>query len=375
MITLLTGNPGSGKTLWCLGELERLIKVRAENEKPCQVYYNGIPLLPDCPYFGDWKPLSDEEARDPHALPAGTVLVVDEAYRLWPSDASAKTSKVPGYVELFATHRHRGHDVFLIMQKRSQIHPFLRDLVNRHVHLEAPFGLNRATVYSWERLADPTKKGEFGEAVRAAFPYPVERYKWYKSADLHVKERRLPLGKVAVIGAASLFAIAAFYAGYRVVSSSGHGADSKLPSPAPSPGTAAADLHPAPRILNAADWTAQYKERLPGVPRSAPIYDAVFKAQSYPRVAGCASIRIGDRHDCRCNTQQGSTITTMTAEQCEQWIHYGAFDPGSTMDIYADPDRFRANRPLPSITSDSGQSAAGSSGLAAALDITPSASR
>ncbi|MCK9193788.1 MAG: hypothetical protein M0P19_07925, partial [Nevskia sp.] len=67
--------------------------------------------------------------------------------------------------------------------------------------------------------------------------------------------------------------------------------------------------------------------------------------------------------------------TTMTAEQCEQWIHYGAFDPGSTMDIYADPDRFRANRPLPSITSDSGQSAAGSSGLAAALDITPSASR
>lgn len=375
MITLLTGNPGSGKTLFVLGEIEQLIKDRAKANLPCHVYYNGVPLLPECPYFGDWKPLSDDEARDPHQLPAGAVLVVDEAYRLWPADASAKTSKVPAHVELFATHRHRGHDVFLIMQKRSQIHPFLRDLVNRHIHLEAPFGLARATVYSWERLADPTKKGEFGEAIRTSFPYPVERYKWYKSADLHVKKNRLPVGKIIVIGVAFLVTVAAFYAGYHIVSSSSHGVDAKSPVPAPSPGAAAADLHPAPRVLNAADWTAQYKERLSGVPRSAPIYDAVFKPQSYPRVAGCASIRIGDRHDCRCNTQQGSTITTMTTDQCEQWIHYGAFDPGSTLDIYADPDRFRQNRPLPSIASDAGQSSTGSSGLAAALDITPASSR
>lgn len=349
MITLITGNPGSGKTLWVLGEIEQMMKDRAAAGLPCHVYYNGIPIQPACPYAGEWVQLEDSAAADPHTLPAGAVVVIDEAYRLWPADPASKSSKVPKNIQDFATHRHRGHDYILIMQKSSQLHNFIRDLVGRHVHLEAPFGLSRATVYSWERLAKPGTKSEYDEALKSAFRYPVERFAWYKSADLHVKKKRFPVGKLVALGVFLCLLVLGVYGGYAVIAHSGDQSKKKAETVDQSGASqkAVATSSGLPVIVNGPTWAAQYAERVPGVPRSAPIYDAVFKPVAYPRVVGCASMRWAGKHDCKCNTQQGSIITSMTIEQCESWIRYGSFDPGDSRDIYAVQQQGSLGAPQP----------------------------
>jgi len=92
--------------------------------------------------------------------------------------------------------------------------------------------------------------------------------------------------------------------------------------------------------------TAQYVEstipRLPDVPSSAPIYDRITQAVSYPK-AFCVSTRdeglikrasakmtlgyVGDRlTGCRCNTQQGTKVD-MSFNACIARVDHGAFDP------------------------------------------------
>ena len=121
MLTLVTGTPGAGKTLWCVSTIEKL---RLETSRP--VYYYGVT---DVAF--EWIALDDP--RDWYKCPEGSIIFLDECWnQLFP--ARKVGSDVPAWVEPMATHRHRGHDVFIATQHSTQIDTFVRKMVGRHCH-------------------------------------------------------------------------------------------------------------------------------------------------------------------------------------------------------------------------------------------------
>ena len=108
MITLITGQPGAGKTLFTL----QFVRELAEKEKRT-VHYSGIKdlRLP-------WLELANAE--DWYQVPQGSIVVVDEAQRIFRPRGAG--SVVPRHVSELETHRHQGIDLFIITQ-----HPMLVD--------------------------------------------------------------------------------------------------------------------------------------------------------------------------------------------------------------------------------------------------------
>src|SRR5438034_8009578 len=113
MITFITGLPGNGKTLYALN----YIKAYAESEKR-EVFYSGVKdlLLP-------WTEVKAEEWM---ALPAGAIMVIDEAQFVFPKKPNG--SKLPEHYEKLAVHRHSGYDIFIITQHPTLVDNFVRQL-------------------------------------------------------------------------------------------------------------------------------------------------------------------------------------------------------------------------------------------------------
>ena len=95
MITLITGLPGSGKTLFTIADVMPM----AEKENR-QVYYSGIA---ECTVPG-WIEL--ENGEDWYNCPDGSIVIIDECQRVFRPRATG--AHVPKYVSRFETHRHQG---------------------------------------------------------------------------------------------------------------------------------------------------------------------------------------------------------------------------------------------------------------------------
>lgn len=332
MMLLVTGNPGSGKTLWTLPEVLKLAKEWADKGKPRQVYYNGIPLAPEFPGFkGDlpWKELTDVEMANPHIYPEGSIFVIDEAYRLFEAPRKAGVT-LPDNVQKFATHRHRGHDFYLICQKPSQLHHFMRDLIGRHVHFERAFGLPRARRFAWERLGDINDRWDKKSSSASEFWYPKHVYAWYKSSDMHTVQNRMPWLRFAGIGALVLAVPLLLWDVFSSVTSSTPGRKpdaSSAASASPQAASQASSRTAAgPAVDDATAWAAKWSERVPGLAYSAPVYDAVAVVATFPKISGCLEVRANEYYRCSCNSEQGTTLTTVSEDQCRFWLKNGWYD-------------------------------------------------
>ena len=200
MLTLITGQPGNGKTLYALGAVEEFRA--ADKSKPARsVWYSGIPEL-----TLDWQPLEDGARW--FEVPSGSVIVIDECQRLFPPRRQG--AAVPASVSEFETHRHKGFDVFLITQHPQLLDVAVRKLVGRHVHVVRKYGMNHATLYQWERCVDPTARESLREALTSKFSYPRERFGWYRSAEQHTVTKDFPWRKVALIVGLLAFTVGAF---------------------------------------------------------------------------------------------------------------------------------------------------------------------
>jgi len=84
VITLTTGTPGAGKSLYTIAQ----IKEKAEKENR-EVYFYGIKdlMLP-------WNEMDDPKQWD--SLPAGAIIVIDECQTVFRPRGSA--SAVPEYI-------------------------------------------------------------------------------------------------------------------------------------------------------------------------------------------------------------------------------------------------------------------------------------
>jgi len=305
VLTLITGQPGNGKTLHALWLVEALRKRSGR-----AVYQHGLKEL-----MLDWQLLDDPKKWA--ELPEGSIIVLDEAWEFFP--IRKQGSQLPVYVEALATHRHRGFDVFLITQDRKQLDTFVRTLVGRHINVVRRFGRESAVLYQWEKCSDPSSTIAYKEALKVSWPFPKEVYGWYKSAEVHTVEKDFPVRKLLFVGVG--LAVVVFCI-ILVVRHIGRLKDSRPESSHVLSSVAVV----VPPVVSPWD-SSQRVVRVEGVPESAPMYDALYKVLSTPKVAGCSRYDYGDGVvECTCTTDQ-STVVDMPVAQCVAWMKKGAFDP------------------------------------------------
>lgn len=209
MITVITGTPGSGKTLYSIQKLLRplvgqTIPVPDDEgnvvDMPRTIYtnINGLQL--------DHERIDDSEdygLRGWHnwALP-GSVIVFDEFQKAWPPRPNG--SKVPPDVQALDTHRHMGVDFILITQNAANVDRHVHGLVGRHLHIRRLANSPMATVYEWDHLS---KSLLYSKALKMSpFFFSRKVYSLYKSAKVHTKQPRSLPGVIwfLVVGIAAL---------------------------------------------------------------------------------------------------------------------------------------------------------------------------
>lgn len=321
MITLLTGLPGNGKTLFALW----YIKQKAEKEQR-EVYYHNIKdlTLP-------WSPV---DAKDWMSCPKGSIIVIDEAQFVFPKLANGAAK--PAHYEQLAVHRHSGFDIYVITQHPSLIDNFVRQLVGQHFHAIRKFGLQRATIYEWSATQPaPQNPASQKSAIPIKWAYPKEVFGYYKSAEVHTVKRSIPAKLILAV----LFIVAVLAGGYwsltryqdrnkkpndapAVVQSSGVGAPAAA-APSLAPGQSA----PFDPVADAKHYVAMNTPRVQGLPQTAPKYDDLTKPVRVPVPAMC--VQIGDVRRgglrCKCYSQQGTPLE-VEFNQCVSIAQNGFFE-------------------------------------------------
>lgn len=273
MITLITGLPGNGKTLYGI----HYIKAYAEKESR-EVFYAGIKDLS--------LPWTEIKAEDWTTLPAGSIIVIDEAQFVFPKKPNG--SKLPEFYEKLAVHRHSGYDIFIITQHPTLIDNFVRQLVGRHLHLIRRFGMQRATIYEYQSaVQSPEKASTKQSAILHKFAYPKEIYGYYKSAEVHTVKRSIPAKLVLAV----LFVLAVPVFGYYVLDrfqdKAKGGAEvatsESASSPTSFPSTSPVAAMPAFDPVEDAKLYAYYSTpRVQGFPHTAPRYDEITRPTTAP---------------------------------------------------------------------------------------------
>lgn len=297
MITLITGVPGSGKSLYGIS----LIKVKAERENRV-VYYSGIDglALP-------WIEL--EDATQWHKCPPNSIIVIDECQRVFRPRAMVK--EVPEYVAKFETHRHDGLDIYLITQHPMLIDNNIRRLAGQHFHAVRKMGMQFARVHEWAACHEITK-ANLKSAVIHEFKYPKEAFGWYKSAEVHTVKRNIPTRVWFLLASPVLIAVLVYVA-YRSMWGISHPEDSLIEAEGTTPGQVvqqpghqqAVQQEPArPKKMTSAEYVDQYKPRVDGLAYSAPIYDEVTRPVRAPVPAGA----VATKKKCTAYTDQGTPL-------------------------------------------------------------------
>jgi len=323
MITVITGQPGSGKTALLVSMLEKY--------KGRPIVVMGIPELkvehqaaPPVKEWVEWrKSPEDENLSLPYFLfPENAVVVIDECQRVFRPRAAG--SKVPAEVAAFETHRHTGVDFILITQHAGLIDPNIRKLVGRHIHIRVtPFG---RYLYEWTELGDPESTTSRELAARSSYKLPKKTFDLYKSAELHTKvSRKIPmyawLFLITVIGA-----IGGSWYFYQRMQAKLH----PVSEPVTNSGKPVGNMQQPAHKMTLAEYHEERQPRLKELQHTAPVYDGVTKVTDAPWPVGCMTSKGFDRATgqdfdrCRCIDQQGNSYATSDS-MCRQIVKNGIF--------------------------------------------------
>jgi len=335
-ITLITGLPGAGKSLFAISKIRQL--AAAEDRL---VYYYGIPEL-KLP----WVPLVDPLKW--FELPAGSIIVIDEAQKVFRVRASA--AAVPTHVSAFETHRHLGIDVFLITQHPTLLDQHVRRLISSHFHLLRKFGMQYSTVHEFYEVRDNPDKSRQG-AITHQFSFPKDVFSLYKSADLHTVKRRIPPRVWFILGApvvllGLVFLISQMLSGrlsdYKTE-------DVKKKSSVASSGGSVSNKGGSRVDID--DYVASRAPVIPGIGFTAPIYAEVIRPVVAPLPLAC----IASATRCLCSTEQGTQLADIPESTCRSIVERGFFVDSERRSIAgaASGERQRDTLPAPA-QSDSG---------------------
>lgn len=322
-IWLFSGINGSGKTLNAIRTVltDPKFSIQDEDGKEVSkrpVYQFGIQ---DCKL--PWVELDEEGVKDWKNLPSGSVIFVDECWRVFPSRQGSQTP--PHWVSELAEHRKHGFDFVLISQRGiGQVDAFLRGLVERHFHLERLYGSNTVRALIWEKCCDNVNDyHQRKEAEHKTWKLDKKYFAAYKSAELHTIKRRLPWLKLSLVAALPL---ALGFFGWLAWSTIQGFGKSDTPGPVAElgefvGGSAAGVLGGGG--VGPVDWAARQQPRIEKMAWTAPMYDELMVPQSAPLPIGCILAVQSGR--CSCGTWQGTPID-VGPELCRQIAEHGFFD-------------------------------------------------
>lgn len=188
MIILITGALGTGKTALA-------VKMLTENK-----YYPGNAVIVGVREWkgeGHFYPLksqleapANQKLIEEIGTLSGTVYLVDEGKKIWPSRIAGKPA--PAFIDThLAESRSIAQDWIITAQAPGQIDVALRRLVGRHIHLlKTPLGIK------YSEAGECRDDLEFSRDESRKYDFPVESLKLYRSddevTDLQKKGLKLP---------------------------------------------------------------------------------------------------------------------------------------------------------------------------------------
>lgn len=303
MITMITGLPGNGKTLYALqSTIERAAK---ENR---QVYYSGIADLK----IPGWI---ETDAMQWHKLPTGSIIVIDEVQRVMRPRQHG--TNVPEFVAALETHRHLGVDLVLITQHPMLLDSNVRRLVGQHFHVVRKFGMQRATIHEWGAVKENADKNR-DDSIRHEWTFPVDVFALYKSAELHTHKRRIPMRVWVLISLPLILGVIVWFLWVRIDPTKKK--EQLQQSPQGSMMASGGGGGPARMTMTPAEYTAQFSPRVLGLAYTAPAYDKATEVTQAPYPAAC----VASAARCQCYTQQGTRLAT-TQDLCKDIAEGGFF--------------------------------------------------
>lgn len=362
MLYLRTGLPGAGKTLNAIREIDlehqpdpqdptrRLYKDPDEPDLPPRtIYYYGIPDLKADRLKSKWVEFDHPERW--YDLPDGSVIVIDEAQRVFGNDG---TRARPEKVTRFETHRHQGLDIHLITQHPSLLATAVRKLVGKHINFIRPYGRTKGIFrHEYEFCIDsPEKRTFFKQAQEEKVKLDPTYFGTYKSSTVHTHKpvtpsyyKQIPMLAAFVLICIGLVVGLGYYMVQRTkadtpvktVEAKSNLADSVTSLSGPGKAlTAKSEQPPVDTYLES------LKPRIEGVPHTAPRYDSVAKPLDFPRLVCAASfdpavvaknrsrkhpigVDEGQEYSCTCYTQQVTRVETKP-EFCLDVVRNGMFD-------------------------------------------------
>lgn len=312
MITFITGTPGAGKSL---NTIKQVCEEWKDTDRP--IYYRGIAEL-KLP----WTQLEDTQVQNWFDLPDGSIIVIDEAQQIWGRRSPSKP--MPIGVARLDTHRHRGFDFYIITQKPTLVDHDVRSFGDRHFHYERQSGLQSTRLLQWEKVInDPAEdyhNRQLAQTTRVKFD--KKYYGLYKSAEIHTAKRRLPKKVYYILGLMGLAVLTMAYGVHRVTN-----VDSRIEDREIATYTSEETSMFSSPVENLEQMTLeQYQaSRVPRVadfPHTAPMYDHLTEAKTFPRPQCMFHVGSGS---CACYTQQ-ATPMDVSEETCLSIVYNGWFD-------------------------------------------------
>lgn len=204
MIRLITGTPGSGKTLYTVSQIMQVMKETPERQIFTDIKglrIEGVKEAPD-----DWRDTPD-----------GSLIIYDECQYREQYTKSRGRNRHPMIIDL-TTHRHTGKDIWLITQNPNFLHPDVLAVVGEHYHVDRPIKANFANVYKWRTAQLKPDGVTVRRRAESApiFKYDKELFNYYDSVDVsedkaYHKKFKIPSWKLFVLPVGVLILLWAFW--------------------------------------------------------------------------------------------------------------------------------------------------------------------
>ncbi|EET42688.1 zonula occludens toxin (Zot) [Neisseria sicca ATCC 29256] len=337
MITLITGVPGSGKTLSVVSDLAKKVKKEWVGRK---IFTHGIPdLVIPTEKIPEGHTINDMNVWLQYPENNGSVVIIDEAQNIFPPRSSG--SKTPELVEWLHVHRHSGVDIILITQMPGRIDKQVRDLVGAHYHIhKTPLGVRMR--YFWDYCENSPKSG-MKNARPEVYKFDKKAFGLYKSAEIHTKVKTPKSRVLWVIPVALIVFGFTAYMGYSLLSGLGSSekADSENSSVSSVVGVSSDDLKKSVKDKSAMagqeiggqiapsqnkNLTEEMlKPKIDGLVESKPLYDSIRQVKQLEYPVACIS---GGKSGCSCYSSQGTIIKEIDKKTCNDYAKNGMpFNP------------------------------------------------
>ncbi len=235
-VILVTGVPGSGKSLYTLKMVQEMAKKGLEKDqepRPVTFYnYDGIDqdkftLKTGIPcYIGNIELLKNDKAVEEFTNPHD-IIVIDECQKFWRQRQAG--TFVPKFVQSLEEHRHHGVDIFFITQDPMLIDVNIRRMAERFIAINRPFGFNYCRIFEYSTYQRDPFNSFVAKNANSTTNWKFDKslYELYKSAQVHTVKSRIPKNLIYLV-LGILFVAYMAWNGLKSLGSLGSGAQSQI---------------------------------------------------------------------------------------------------------------------------------------------------